>query len=159
MRTFAGLLRPSTAASFAVCRIGWSRRICGKSVRRSPRTSADGAACGDRRTAHSTRWFTGGLSRTGDWRHVGAADVLGRGVDQDCVDDAGAVEPATPATRRLTVEGFEPSHFLHPAHVQLEALRGERSRARTWHHERNARRSESEGTRDQPLKPGQERRH
>jgi hypothetical protein len=40
------------------------------------------------------------------WRNRGQADVLGRGLVHDTVDDAGAVEACSDRERRDTVEGL-----------------------------------------------------
>jgi len=53
--------------------------------------------------------------RRGLRRHVGEAHVLGRGVGDDLVDDARAVDTGDDGHPPADGGGFEPSHLLHPA--------------------------------------------
>jgi len=58
----------------------------------------------------------------------GPADVLGWGVFQDTVDDAGAVEPGHHRHPARDGGRLEPADFLHPPHVQLHVHPARRQR-------------------------------
>lgn len=64
-------------------------------------------------------------------RDIRPPDMLGRGVLQHGVDDAGAVEPGSHREPPRDGGGLEPAGFLHPPDVllQVRAPRGQRVQA------------------------------
>lgn len=53
------------------------------------------------------------------WRHMGTADVLGRRVLKDPVDNAGPVEPTQHREPPGHSRGLQPPDLLHPTQVEL----------------------------------------
>jgi hypothetical protein len=57
-------------------------------------------------------------------RHVGAPDVLGRGVLEYTVDDAGSIEAGHHRDSTRNRAGRVAAVFLHPSQIQLDVWPG-----------------------------------